>query len=251
MKRSGMSAVGVIAVVAVIAAVVFGFMYFGSDVFRTKANVAYKDFAEWTPDNIAKDPVNYLNFCEQQTQGAILKLKGSEIAIAQKRTQIEGMLEDNKAKVDTGTKALAELKDAYKKAEPANSFPVTWAGTSLDKEQSKRQILKLAGEIKSKSNLIGKLGAAVDQLKVQSGKVQEARDKAQDQLTQIATSREMLKVQQITDELKNSLVAMKGVLQTSVLGVAASEPGTISLDDLAAKSATSVNEEEFAKIMQQ
>lgn len=251
MKRSGMSAVGVIAVIAVLAAVVIGFMYFGSDVQRTKMNEAYKDFAQWTPENIAKDPVNYLNFCEEQTKGAVLKLKASEIAIASKRAQIEGMLEDNKSKVDTGTKALAELKDAYKKADPANAFPIAWRGTSLDKEQSKRQILKLAGEIKSKSDLLGKLAAAVEQLKAQSGKVQEARDKAQDQLTQIATSREMLKVQQITDELKSSLVNMKSVLQTSVLGVAATEPGTISLDDLAASSAAAVNEDEFAKIMQQ
>lgn len=251
MKRSGMSVVGIVVALLVAAGVAFVVVYMISAPMRTRTNAAYKNFAEWTPDNIAKDPVNYLNFCEAETQTAIQKLKASEIAIAQKRAQVEGMLQDNQNKVALGQKALDELKGLYKQADAAKQWPMTWRSAALDQDACKRQIVKFAGELRSKSDLIKKLGAATDQLKAQSGKVLEARDKAQEQLTQIATSREMLKVQQITDDLKDNLVAMKSVLQTSVLGVAAAEPGTISLDDLAATSEASVDETEFANIMKE
>lgn len=249
-NKSGFSAVQVIVTLAVVVVAIGAVAYFLSDPFRTRTQEAYKGFAEWTPENIAKDPVNYLNFCETETQQAIIKLKASEIAIAQKQGQIEGMLTDNRNKVELGKQALTELKEVYRKAETDKQWPVAWRSLSLTQETCKRQILKFAGEIQSKTALVTKLDAAVAQLKAQTGKVQEARDRAGEQLTQIATSREMLKVQQITDELKNSLVSIKTVIQTSVLGVAATEPGTISLDDLAKTSEATVDEAAFSKIMQ-
>lgn len=249
--RAGFGLVQVVVGVLLVALVVGAAAYFLSDVFRTKADVAYAGFAKWTPENIAKDPVNYLNFCEAQTQGAIIKLKASEIAIAQKRGQIEHMLAENRNKVTLGRQALAELKTLFRQADTNQAWTAAWRGVALDADQCKRQILKFAGEIKSKDALIVKLDAATQQLKAQVVKVQEARDRAGEQLAQITTSREMLKVQQITDELTQNLLSIRTVIETSVLGVAASEPGTISLDDLAATQATSVDESEFARIMQE
>lgn len=249
--RSGMSMVQGVVSLVVVVAVIGAVMFFLSDPFRTKTKAAYRSFAEWTPENIAKDPLNYLNFCEEQTQAAILKLKAGEIAIGQKQGQVSAMLAENKNKVELGEKALTELKAAFRAAETGSKWPIAWRGMSLDQDQAKRQILKFAGEVKSKGELIRKLEAAVAQLKAQTGKVQETRDRANEQLSQIAASREMLKVQQITDDLKNNLVAMKTVIQSSVLGAVAAEPGTISLDDLAASSEASVDETEFSKIMAQ
>ena len=245
-NRTGLSTVGIIVGLVVLAGLVFGGLYFYSDVFHTKANAAYDQFA---PENIAKDPVNYLNFCEEQTKAAVTKLKASEIAIAQKKASIQTMVDDAKSKVAGGKVALDELKAIYVKADADKKWPTTWRNQTMEQEPCKRQIVKFDREIRGKEDLLKKLAAAVAQLDVQSNKVQEARDKAGDQLAKITTSREMLKVQQITDDLKNNLVAMKGVIETSVVGVASGETGSLSLDDLAKQSQTAVDDGEFNKIM--
>ena len=250
--RRGASKTAVIAGVVVVAAVVFGVAYFASDVFKTKVDTAYTDFAKWTPENIAKDPVNYLNFCEAQTNKAVEKLKASDIAIKQKIAKLESLKQDAEAKVALGKKALGELKTAYVKANDANSFPVTWAGATLDQNACKRQIVRTAGEIKTKENLVQMYDQANKQLHVQADKVLEARDEAAKQLASIATNREMLKVRSITDDIKKQLVDMKGVLESSVVGVSATTTGgSISLDDLAAQSATAVDDSKFDEIMKQ
>jgi hypothetical protein len=248
-SRTGVSTVGLVVGLVVLAAIVFGGVYLYSDVFRTKANAAMDQFAHWTPENIAKDPVNYLNFCEEQTKAAVTKLKASEIAIAQKKASIQTMVDDAKSKVAGGKVALDELKAIYVKADADKKWPATWRTQTLEQEPCKRQILKFDREIRGKEDLLKKLDSAVAQLNVQSNQVQEARDKAGDQLAKITTSREMLKVQQITDDLKNNLVAMKGIIETSVVGVASGETGAISLDDLAKQSAATVDEGEFNKVM--
>lgn len=248
-RMRGLSGAGIAGVVVVIAVIGLAVAYFGSDVFRTKANAQLTQFTQWTPENIAADPLNYLNFCEEKAKAALKKCDASKIAIAQKKAQIEGMLKDAKDKSSIGTKALDELKVLYKDADEKSAFPITWRTASLDKDAAKRQIIKLAGQIKSKNDLSKKLDGAVTQLQTQSKKLAEAKDSAEDQLVKIATNREMLKVQQITDNLKNDLVAMKGALETSIVGIENAEPGSISLDDLAAQSETTVDDSEFLKIM--
>jgi len=248
-SRRGVSTMGVVVAVAVVVIAGLAVAYFGSDVFRTRANAQLTQFTQWTPENIAKDPVNYLNFCEEQTNAALQKAKASEIAIAQKKSKIESMREEASGKSNVGSKALDELKVLYKAAEEKDEFPISWKGTKLDKDAARRQILKTAGEVKTKNELLTKLDAAINQLRVQSNKIAEARDNARDQLAKIDANREMLKVQQITDELKDNLIAMKAAIQTSVVGVSSTEAGALSLDDLAAQSETTVSDEDFNKVM--
>jgi Tfp pilus assembly protein PilE len=246
----GITTVGVLVVVVVLAIIGFAIAYYGSDVFRTKAKASVQQFAEWTPENIAKDPLNYLNFCEEQAKGALEKCKASEIAIAQKKAKIESMRDEAKNSIAIGTKALDELTTLYKDADAKAAFPIKWKSTELDKELAKRQIMKLAGQIKSRRELLTKLESAIEQLRIQSNKLAEAKDNAKDQLVKIDTNREMLKVHAITDELKSNLVAMKAAIETSVVGLASSDAGSLSLDDLAAQAETAVDEAEFNKILQ-
>src|SRR5262245_24649976 len=126
MKRfaRGASTAGIVVGLVAVAAIAFVVVYFASDVFRTKANAAYKQFAEWTPENSAKDPLNYLNFCEEQTKSALEKCKASEVAIRMKKGQIEEMHKTAVSKNSLGNKALGELKTAYKAADESKQFPL-------------------------------------------------------------------------------------------------------------------------------
>ena len=49
--------IGAVALVVILGGIIF----YLSDPFSTRVKAGYKQFTEWTPENIAKDPVNYLN----------------------------------------------------------------------------------------------------------------------------------------------------------------------------------------------
>ena len=65
-------------IITVVIAAVVGGLYMFSDVFRTKANTQLTQWTEWTPENIAADPVNYLNFAEEQAKATLTKLEAAQ-----------------------------------------------------------------------------------------------------------------------------------------------------------------------------
>ncbi|MCE9614651.1 MAG: hypothetical protein K8T26_10275 [Lentisphaerae bacterium] len=244
-RKAGQAKIGV--VVLIIAAVI-AVLYFTSDVFKTKINVAADQYAHWTPENIAKDPENYLNFCEQQAKAAVQKLKASQIAVAQNRANLEAMHGEAAEKITLGNKALQELKTVYKDASAANSWPATWQGAPRDQDWVKRQIVSFSRQIVSQESLKAKTEAGIKQLDVQATKIQEANSQAQEQIGEIKTSRETLKVQKITSDLSQQLSNIGATLRATI-STASESTGTITLDQLKADSATTVDEAEFSKIM--
>ncbi len=251
-RQRGISTAGVIAVIVVLVLVAGAAAYFLSDPFRTKTDEAYTQFAKWTPENIAKDPVNYLNFAEGEAKAAQQKLKASEIAVAQKRAALEGMRDDAKAKVAAGEKALTELKEGYKKAAADGSWPIKWQGSDRTEEWTKRQIMSFHTQVESQKTLQDKVQRGIGQLDAQVNTIQTQKAKLDEQLATIATNREMLKVQQITDDLKQQLVNLKGVLQTTMATVDATEgDSVVSLDAITQQTAGTVDDAEFAKILNQ
>jgi hypothetical protein len=240
----GQFIIAVVAVVAIAGVV----LYFTSDVFRTKMNSQMNQINHWTPENIAKDPENYLNFCEEQTNKALQGLKANEISVAQSRGRLEGMKEESSKKIQLGTTALNELKDLYQKSEAASSWPASWRGQNRDKDWVRQQIVALDKQVKSQQGLQGKIEAGLKSLDAQKLRIQETRTKAQEQLAEVKTSREMLQVGKITDKLTEQLVSMRGVLQATITS-ATETSSVISLDQLAAESTPTVTDAEFNKIM--
>ncbi|MCY2928208.1 MAG: hypothetical protein NTV86_01695 [Planctomycetota bacterium] len=248
MRRRYGKTLSALVVVGAIVLVAFLAFYFWSDVFRTKLNTAARDFSEWTPDNIAKDPVNYLNFCEDQTTKAMTSLKASEIAIGQNRAKLVGMKEDAENKVGVGEKALGELKTIYLQSEEKATWPAEWRGETRDKDWVKRQIVALHNQCDGQKKLVSKIAVGVRQLDAQALKAQEGRAKAQEQLAEITTNREMLKVQKLTADLTERLVSMKGALQAT-LSTATEATGVISLEQLAREETVFTDSSAFDKIM--
>lgn len=244
--RNGFTKVVLVVILLVVAgAAVY---YFTSDVGRTRIKEAGRQYAQWTPENIAKDPESYLAFCEQECQTALLKLKASEIEIAQNRGALEAMGAAARNKVAAGTKGLTDLKAAYKQAETAALFPFTWNGKSYSQEAAKRDVVSLFRQITAQQGVATKAAAGVQRLDGQVARIQEGRAKAQEQLQEIATSRSMLKVNKITEELTQRLTSIGAAVQSTV-GIATDASAPISIDQLAEQQATVVDEGEFAKIM--
>jgi septation ring formation regulator EzrA len=242
------NAVTVVLVLVGLVVVVFIALFAFSDVFRTKTKSAWEELTEWTPEQIAKDPVNYLNFCEEKTKDAMQKLKATEISIRQKQGTLRGMKEKHANQVRVGEQALAELKTIYKDAEAAGSWPATWRGESRDRAFVRKQIVSIDREVQGQQGILTKVEAGLKKLDVQIMKVQDQRAKCQEQLAEIATNREMLKVQEITDDLANQLAEMQGLLQASIVTATESD-SLVSLSDLTAEEATTVDDSEFDAIM--
>lgn len=247
-KQSGFTLVQGIIAVVVLLAIAGGVYYFVSDVGRTRINAAMNQFAHWTPENIAKDPENYLNFCEEQTNNAIVGLKANEISIAQSKGKLQGTLEATENKVRLGDKTVTELKDLYATTEKANAWPCKWLGQDRDKDWMKLQIVSLYNTTERNKKLQATVETGLKTLDVQNTRVQDARGKAQEQLADIKVNREMLKVNKITNELTDRLVSMKAVLQTSIIPASDSK-AIISLDTLVEQSAAAPDDSAFDKIM--
>ena len=245
-SKSGFAKVIVLIVVA--AVVVLGVMYFTSDVAKTKIDAAADQYAHWTPENIAKDPENYLRFCETEANKVLQSLKASEIAVAQNRASLETTLAEANGKISVGEKALAEIKGVFSAAAAANQWPATWQGRSLDQEAAKRQIVSLHKQVEGQKGLKGKVEQGIKKLDTQVTRIQEGRDQAQGQLAEIKTGREMLKVEKLTDDLTSKLASIKGVLQATI-STASETSGPITLDQLAEQSVGTVDEAEFNAIM--
>src|SRR5438067_2461697 len=112
MNRRGGAMTSVVAVVA-IAVVALGAWYLVSEVFRTKVNSQLDQMTKWTPEQIAKDPVNYLNFCEAEANKALEKLKASTIQLEMSRNQFKALKAKYEDNVQRGEKAVHELASAY------------------------------------------------------------------------------------------------------------------------------------------
>lgn len=243
--KSGSAQVIVIVLLVIVAVV--GVLYFTSDVFKTKIDAAADQYAHWTPENIAKDPENYLNFCETEANRALENLKASKIRVAQNRASLEVTSKDAADKISLGGKALAELKQLFTST-ASNAWPVTWQGAPREQDWVKRQIVSFARQTAAQEQLKTKVEAGLRQLDNQVTKIEEASSQASEQLSQIKTSRDMLKVEKITADLSKQLVNIGATLKATI-NTASESTGTITLDQLKAESATTVDESEFRKIM--
>lgn len=242
------SAVTALVVVLAIVLIGGGIWYFTSDVFRTRANSAMRDMTEWTPENIAKNPVLYLDFVEEKTQAAASSLKASKVAVQMSRGKLQTTREDARNAVDVGAKAKSELIAAYKAADAANTWPVTWRDQSFTKDQLKTQIMTLDGQVTTKQNLLNKAESGIKTLDAQDAKIYEAEAKAKTQLEEIRVNRDMLKVQTLTDELKNKLVDMKSAVAATI-NTANESQSVKTLDQLTAEAATTVDNSAFEKVL--
>lgn len=249
LRQRGSAAVKVVAAVAAVVVIGVGVWYLTSDVFKTKVDAGFTQATKWTPENIAADPVNYLNYVEAETTKAQQSLKASRIAVAQNRSKLETMKGEAENKIKVGEKAVKDLLDSYKTAVASKSFPINWNGKTLEQEKAQQQALALNKEVTNQKTLLAKVDGGLKKLDAQEGKISEAEANAQSQLAEIKANRELLKVQALTDDLKDKLVSMQSAVAATV-GAASDTSSVMSLDQLAAESATAVDNTAFEKLLQ-
>jgi len=119
----------VLAALLFLASLAGGVLYYGSDVFRTKADATIDEWTKWTPQNIAKDPKNYLAFALAELDKIDGKLKAHRISLRTRLGETEGKLEVAGVTVKANEAVLKRYKDAY--ASASRTYPVSFGGESL------------------------------------------------------------------------------------------------------------------------
>lgn len=222
--------------------------YFYSDVFSTRIDKAVEQFAEWTPENIAKDPVGYLHFCKTETLKTIESLKASEIGTTQNRAKIHSIKEGAQNKVAVGKQALSELKTLYRAAKQENKWPITWKSMPRDEDWTKRQILGLHKQVTQEEAFITKADQGLQRCDTELSTIRELRTQGSTQLSEIEVSERSIRVQQLSSELKDRLVGMKSAL-TTIAQSADTLGDDITLEALSKESASAFDEKQFEAIM--
>lgn len=232
-------------IVLVIAGVAYAF----SDVYKTKMDQTYDQLAHWTPENIAKDPEAYLVFCEKKTIEAMEGLKASEIDNAQKRSQIQQINEDAKDKITIGEKALLELKELYRSAETSKTWPLKFKNQDFNQEASKKQVISFYKEIEGQKSIAAKCETGLKKLEAHLSKIKDLNIKAQQQLMEIKTNLQLVKIEKNSQNLKDKLINMRAAMEV-IAGNASGTGASLTLDDLKADADVKIDDTEFQKIME-
>lgn len=246
-RERGIGFVTLIVGVGLLVIVAIAALYLTSDVMRTKADAAYRQFAKWTPENIAKDPLGYLDFCEAETKAAIDKLKATRIEIAQNRVELQDSQGNAEKLIALGDKKIRELLLKYELAEETGQWPVDWSGSKLDKDAATRQLAKLDRDISGQNQIGSAAAAGLVRLDKESIRVDQLTAKAREQLDAIKVKRQTLKIQQISDGLRDQLVSIGAVVRTTV-EEADSPTEPISLEELAEREEPEVAEGVYERI---
>lgn len=250
-QRRGASPIAV--VVGIVAVIVVGLAawYFISDPFKARTDETIDQLTKWTPENIAKDPVGYLNFVEKKTQQAQQQLKADRISVAQNKAKLEAMKDEAANKVRIGEQTLKDLKTAYEKAKGESATDpakVEWKGQEKDASWIKSQLVTIFKQTETQKSILAKVDGGLTKLAAQLTKIEKAEGDAVAQLAEIAANKELLKVQKLTDDLKTKLVSIRGAVE-GVVNTAGSGSDALSLDQLAAETTTTPDSSEFDKVM--
>jgi len=119
----------VLAALLVLASLAGVVLYYGSDVFRTRADTVIDEWTKWTPQNITKDPKGYLTFALKKLDEIEGSLKAHRLDLSAKQSLTEGKLEAVRANAKTQALVLERYKEAYKAAD--RTYPVSFKGESL------------------------------------------------------------------------------------------------------------------------
>ena len=209
-------------------------------------------FKKWTADEIAAHPVDYLDFCQGQVKQTQEKLKGQQISIAQSKASVQARRDDAADTADGGDRTLAELKDTYRSASKADAWPATWNGQHCDQEWLHDNIQSTFQQVASKRRIVAQCDASLATLKALERKIPLLETQADSQLNEIETDREVVKVGAISQEFRDQLVTLKGMVQSTEDGAGNTNPPPINLNDPsthAGGSAGGVSTVSFDQIM--
>lgn len=237
-----------VAIVLALVLVGIGIYYVMSDPFKAKVDEAISQTTEWTPENIADRPQDYIRWATTESQQVLESTKAREVAIAQLEGTWQARAEQLADASRVGQEALGELKQLYRDAEASGNWEVEWRNRTVSGENDlKRQIIALHNEIEQNEALHEQYQEGVQRLANMKEKVKDVRFKAQETIKNLQYALEEAKLEEADATFDEDLVAINSTLD--VLRSESTEIGTVDLDTLVKEEEATVDEAAFAEIM--
>lgn len=216
----------------ILAVLVGGGLYLFSDVFQGKIDRLRKDYSEWTPENIAQDPVGYLTWAQGEFTRIEGALKGHRQALMTRKIEVQAKLKAETAAESTLTKILAGLKNDYRGAVSTGDWAdVKIDGRSVSEPEVRRLILetdeKLARAVR-KQSAYRRYG---DQVEEELKKVDKLLRDLQSKREEIDEQLEFVKMNKTVADYTALMNNVDSVLNTSK-AIGENETDKLSVDDL-------------------
>jgi hypothetical protein len=236
--------VGIIALV-VVAAIVF---YFISDPFKAKVNEQVRQATKWTPENIQKDPVGYLQWALDECNSSKDMLEAREIGLRSQLKKFEMAHQEKSAQLANDTKLVEEAKDAYTKASGGGGWPVEFRGRNIDEATMKRLIVEGARRRDQFAKQVDTYAMARGKVEKKLAQVQKMLDDVRLLRTKLESDIEIAKVNKTVDGIEGITDQLTDIISTSH-ALAAQESDMNLLDELSTPTADQALEDDFTAIM--
>jgi hypothetical protein len=192
-RKSGISTVGIILILAVLGMV----GYFVSPYFQAKVRVGWENLAEWTPERIQEEPDLYLKFAIQKCDETIETLKTSELTIRERQIECSRKLSEKQAEAKVHGQAVTNAKNSS----PGEVTPEK----KLKVVRAHRKVQNLNKLIKVYQKNEVKLDAALKEL------IKE-RDTTAQLKEELKTNLEIVKVEQVTAEITGTKQSLRSIM---------------------------------------
>ena len=204
---------------------------------------------QWTAENQAHHPVEYCQAQLEELQRCSKKLDVSAHKLAVSQSESKRKIADSEAQIVAIDKFLATAKDAYRKADAENKWPMSVNGFALSKEKAQEKIVEAARKVEplknqiiAQKNMIAALEKKAAKVESEKRNIVSLRERIHGVISDLNTKKILDGEKGVTDAL-NAISASMGSI-----GFDANDP---SMEDLIAPSASASREATFNEIMAQ
>lgn len=204
---------------------------------------------EWTPENQAAHPIEFCQAKLEELAGLAKKQETNVFTYRRMKVELSRRQTDAQAVIDKLKKGLADCKAAYKAADAAGKWPMTFNGYKLEKEAAQSRIVEMARRVKREQDAIAAIPAQLARVERKIDELTKGQERIETLRERLQTTITDLKTKQVLDGekgIKDALTAINDSLDALAGGTEAAVP---SVDELLAPSKAQETAAEFNAIM--
>jgi len=203
--------------------------------------------AQWTSENIQKEPVLYLQSAIAECDKIAQRLDTQALSLGTKKNQSSREVTAQAAECIIYQKFLETAKIKYREMSASKAWPTVMNGVTLTEDQLKRKIVEAHQKTEACSTLGNVHQQNVIKLERKLAEIEQKQQEVIDLKRKLSLDMEVVKVKKAIndiDGIKDTVNAMMDISNAIVTG-----KGDPSLEDLAMPTVSAKVDSEFEKIM--
>ncbi len=233
--------------VGAVAVTGFILVYASSDPIRAVVDQGVRQVTEWTPENIQRDPENYLRWCLDEIDRSHDALEARLIGLSQQKTRAEAALLEASGEREALVQVFNRLRSHWPDEDAATDWPIRIDGNYFTRDELRRRITEAHGRLTIDDQGQQQLREVLAALRSQESKLRDEMERLDSTRSQVATQLEIFLVQQTVEGLDGLRVDVD-----AMLAAASSISGTdygADLDSLIHEERARISDDEFRAIL--